>query len=59
MKCFGHLKRREGLRKNILQGKIDGKRETGRPTGQWEWDTRNIFDMSVTEVGRLAIDRNC
>ena len=59
LKCFGHLKRSEGLRKNILPGKINGKRETGRPRGQWELDARNIFDMSATEVGRLAIDRNC
>ena len=58
-KCFGHLKRSEGLSKKHLAGKIDGKRETGRPRGQWELDTRNIFDMPVTEVGRLAIDRNC
>ena len=42
LKCFGHLKRSEGLRKNILKGEINGKRETGRPRGQWEWDTRII-----------------
>ena len=43
----------------LLEGKIDGKRERGRLRRQWERDVQDIFDMSVTEVGRLAIDRNC
>ena len=34
LKYFGHLKRSEGLEK------IDGKRERGRPRGQWERDIR-------------------
>lgn len=44
----------------LLEGKIDGKRKRGRPRRQWEIrDTQDIFDMFVTEVGRLAIGRNC
>ena len=31
LKYFGHLKRRNGLGKIILKGKIDGKREKGIP----------------------------
>ena len=30
LKCFGHLKRGEGLRKIILEGKTDGKTERPR-----------------------------
>ena len=43
----------------FLEGKKDGKRERGRLKRQWERDVQDIFDMSVTEVGRLAIDRKC
>ena len=43
----------------LLEGKKDGKRERGRLKRQWERDVQDIFDMSVTEVGRLAIDRKC
>ena len=57
-KYFGHLKRSEGLGKIILEGKIDRKRERGRPRRQWERDIRDIFDTSLTEVGRLALDRD-
>ena len=31
LKYFGHLKRRNGLGKILLKGKIDGKREKGIP----------------------------
>jgi len=42
-----------------LEGKIDGKRERGRPRRQWERDIRDVFDtVSLKEVGRLIIDRN-
>ena len=34
LKYFGHLKKREGLGKIMLEGKIEGKRERGRPRGQ-------------------------
>ena len=53
------MKRSEALGKIILEGKIDGKRERGRPRRRWEKDIQDIFDMSLTEVGRLATDRNC
>ena len=40
-----------------MEGKIDGKRERGRPRRQWETDIRDIFDTSLTEqIGRLALD---
>ena len=59
LKYFGHLERSKGLGKIILKGKIRGKRERGRPRRQWERDIRYVFDISLTEVRRLAIDRNC
>ena len=49
----------EALGKIILEGKIDGKRERGRPRRLWEKDIQDVFDMSLTEAGRLATDTNC
>ena len=58
LKYFGHLKRSNGLGKIFLEGKIDGKRERGRPRRlQWERDIRDTFDWSKTEVGLWAPDR--
>ena len=48
-----------GFGKLVLDGKIDGKRERGRLGRQLEKDIQDIFDMPLTEVGRLAIDRKC
>ena len=59
LEYFGHLKRSKGLEKIILEGKIDGKRERRRPRRCWKRDIRDVFDMSLTEGGRLATDKNC
>ena len=59
LKYFDHLKRSESLGIPILGGKVDGKRERGRPRRQWDKDIRDVFQHVLTEVGRLAIDRNC
>ena len=55
------MKRSEALGKKILEGKIDGKRERGRPIARrrWEKNIHDVFDMSLTEAGRLATDTNC
>lgn len=54
-----HLKRSEGVGNIILKGKIDRKRERERQRRQWKREVRDDFDMSLAEVGRLVIDRNC
>ena len=58
---FGHLKRREGLEKIILEGKDrweKRRRKTEEAVGK-ERHVRDVFDMSLTEVGRLALVRDC
>ena len=42
---FVHLKKSEGLGKVILEEKIDGKKERGRPRRQWERD--RIFSVCL------------
>ena len=48
-----HLNRSEGSEKI----KIDGRRKRERARRQWERDILDVFDMLLTEVGRLAVDR--
>ena len=57
LKYFGHLKRIEGLGKIILEGRINGKRERGRPKRQWERDIEDAFNRPIREAERLALDR--
>ena len=54
---YGHLKRRGGLEKIILEGKDrweKRKRKTEEPVGK-ERHVRDVFDMSLTEAGRLHL----
>ena len=57
LRYFGHIKRHEGLGKTILEGKIAGNRSRGRPRKQWEKDIQQALGMTITEAGRLAMDR--
>ena len=56
LKYFGHLKKSEGLGKIILEERINGKRERGRPRRQWERDKDNTFNKPITEARRLTLD---
>ena len=60
---FGHLKRSVGLEKIILEGKDrleKRKRKTEEAVGKERHiPVRDVFDMSLTEVGRLALVRDC
>ena len=38
LRMFGHLIRKEGLEKTKLQGKVQGKRNRGRPRKCWQDD---------------------
>ena len=53
LKSFGHLKRSKGLGRIILEEKIDGKRERGRPRGQWERDIQKIYDWKLGNGQKL------
>ena len=61
LKYFGLLKRSKWrLGKDHLGGKDSWEKRTGRerPRRQWKRDIRDVFNMSLIEVGRLGIDRN-
>ena len=54
---FGHIKRHDSLERIIMEGKVEGKRKRGRPNRQWKDDVGSWLEMSVTQAGQLALDR--
>ena len=52
LKYFAHLKRSEGLGMIILEGRINQKRERGRPRRQLERNIEDAFTRPITEAGR-------
>ena len=57
LKFFGHTKRHESLMKNILEGKMEGRRPRGRPRAQWCDNIREWSGHSLAECTRLANQR--
>ena len=48
----------DGTGRTILEGRTNGKRKQGRPRNQWQKDIEDVLGMPITEVGRLAINRD-
>ena len=57
LKYFGHVKRHEGLMKEILEGQVQGKRTRGRPRRRWSQDITERMKTTITRAGRIAQDR--
>ena len=57
MSFFGHVKRHDSLIKEILEGKVEGRRGRGRPRAAWPDNIRTWADCSLAECTRRAKDR--
>ena len=57
MKLFGHIVRRGGLERQIIEGKMEGKRGRGRPQTSWLTDIKQWTGGSITESIRQAGNR--
>jgi hypothetical protein len=53
---FGHIKRRDGMEKRVLEAYIPGRRRRGRPRCSWQKTMVDAFG-SMQQAGRLARDR--
>ena len=51
---FGHIKRHSSVKKEILEGKIEGKRGRGRPPRKWEDDVKAWTEMDLYTCTRAA-----
>ena len=54
---FGHIIRRDGLQRSLLEGKINGKRGRGRPKMKWIDNIKEWTGLTYYECVRRSGDR--
>ena len=57
MRCFGHIVRKKGKEKRLMQGKMEGKRRRGRPAMIWFQDLKEWTKLDIVAASQLATDR--
>lgn len=57
LKYFGHVIRKDGLEKQVLQGKVDGRRRRGRSPNRYMDQIKAWTNLSIDGVMRTTEDR--
>ena len=57
LQYFGHLMQRADIRKDLMLGKIEGRRRRGRQRMRRLDDIANLLDMSLSRLRELVMDR--
>ena len=57
MSFFGHVKRHDSIIKQIVEGKMNGKRGRGRPRATWADNIKQWTNSSIKDCTKMAKDR--
>ena len=57
MRIFGHIVRKNGMEKRLMQGKVGGKRRRGRPATAWFQDLKEWTKLDIAAASQLVTDR--
>ena len=57
MRFFGHIVRKNGMEKRLMQGKVGGKGRRGRPAKAWFQDLKEWTKLDIAAASQLATDR--
>ena len=57
MRFFGHIIRKGGMERCIIEGKVEGKGRRGRPLTSWASDFVRWIEGSLVEAAHQAVDR--
>jgi len=49
LKFFGHVIRKDGIEKDIIQGKVEGKRSRSRPSIRYKDQIKTLTQMSMSD----------
>ena len=57
MRFFGHIIRKGGMERCIIEGKVEEKRRRGKPLTQWASEIVKLFGGSLASAVHQAVDR--
>ena len=57
MRFFGHIVRKNGMEKRLMQRKMEGKRRRGRPATTWFKDLKEWTKLDIAGASQLVTDR--
>ena len=58
LRYYGHNRRHDSVQRDLLEGRVEGKRSRGRPITTWMDNIKEWTNISMREVVTVALDKN-